>query len=129
MGQDVMHVGKGAAMIRSGPFTIEVVRGEPIQAYGRTLAPVARIAWAVKHQGIVRQGRVEGKGWGFVHAEPLAVIEEREGEVRSLPVQGSTAWILGRMALVAVAVSVLTLALVFAGWLRQAWQPVCDEEV
>jgi hypothetical protein len=116
-------------MTRAGPFTVKVVRGKPIRVYGRTLTLVARIVWAIKHQGTVRQDGVGGQGWGMVHIEPIAVIEEGGGAVRHLPIQGSTGWMLRRMALAAVVVSALTATLMAACWLRRARQQGFDREV
>ena len=101
-------------MVPMGPLVVEERRGTPIAVFGRTLTPVTRMASRLRHQATVRAARVEASGGGMASARPVAVIEERNGEVRRLPIRDATASVLRRLAMAAVIVPIAGLALIFA---------------
>ena len=106
-------------MKRSSPLQVKTVRGTPIQVYGRTLTPVARVTSAVQHRATIHADRVEGSGWGFAQTQPTALVEEYEGSVYTHPIPDRTRTVLGQMALLALVFPVLCAAIVaVADWLR-----------
>jgi uncharacterized spore protein YtfJ len=89
---------------------VRAVFGEPVQAHGRTLVPVAKVTYGFGFGGSVRQrheheqGEQErdqaeggGAGAGLV-ARPVAVVEIRDDRTRVLPV-----WDANRLALAGLA--------------------------
>jgi hypothetical protein len=100
-------------MTKRKPVTIARVQGEPRVLCGRTFTPVARAIVLAQRRGTVRKTTVEGRAGGLVYLRPIAVIEEREGQVRTWPIPDRTASILKQMALVAAAMPIVFLALVF----------------
>jgi uncharacterized spore protein YtfJ len=106
-------------MGRTGPVAVETVRGRPVEVYGRTLVPVARVVSTRGRQGTIRQARVEGSGWGTALVRPVEVIEESAEGVRVLPIYDQTRAVLRQMALVGAAIPLLAVALVlFNRWMR-----------
>jgi hypothetical protein len=108
----------------SSPFQVKKVRGTPIQVHGRTLTPVARVVSAVQHRGTIRQGQIEGMGWGMAYVQPLAVIESedplaQDGDGRMVPIPDATATVLRQMAVMALVIPALCLAVAsIARWIR-----------
>lgn len=96
------------------PMVAEEVRGTPVSVYGRSLTPVCRVVSRLRRRGAIGTARVEASGGGIVIARPVAVMEERNGEVSRLPIRDVTASMLRQMAWVGIAVSVMAVALVFA---------------
>jgi hypothetical protein len=92
------------------PLQVKTVRGTPIDVYGRTLTPVARVLSAVRHRATIRQDGYEGSGWGAAWVVPLALIEREGGSTHTLVIPNVTATVLRQMALVALALPVLCLA-------------------
>lgn len=101
-------------MRASSPITRQVVRGSPIHALGHTLIPVARTVSVVRHRATIRDRQIEGVGSGLVRAQPLHVIDVREGTSRVLPVRDVTRQVIGHMVLAAAIVSLVSLALIMA---------------
>ena len=101
-------------MMELGPFRVETVKGHTVAVFDRTLTPVARVASWVKHRGTIRKASLEGKGWGVAWVRPVAVIETRDGHERVLLVDDVTHKLLGRMALVALAISAVAAVLILA---------------
>ena len=101
------------------PMTIETVQGTPIEAYGRTFTPVARVISAFRHRGTVRAAQAGGSGWGVVLVIPLGVVEsgqttsERDGEARTLPIPDRTGQVLQQMAILAIVVPILAWGLIW----------------
>jgi hypothetical protein len=79
---------------------------------GRILIPVARVTTRVEHQGTVGTGGISGQGGGLVIVRPLALIEQRDGEELTWPIQDLTALVLRQMFLVAVLVATASVALI-----------------
>ena len=108
----------------SSPFQVKRVRGTPIQVFGRTLTPVARVVSAAKHRGTIGRGQFEGAGWGMAYVQPLAVIESvdplaRDGDGRTVPIPDATATVLRQMATMAFVLPVLCIAVAsIARWIR-----------
>jgi len=108
----------------ASPFQVQTVRGTPIQVYGRTLTPVARVASAIQHRGTIRQGQVEGAGWGVAYVQPLAVVETKDplaqdADVRTVPIPDATAAVLRQMAMMALVIPALCMAVAgIARWIR-----------
>ena len=111
-------------MQSSSPFQVRTVRGTPIQVYGRTLTPVARVVSVAKHRGTIRQGQVEGAGGGVAYVRPLALIEAddpsaQDGEGRTVPIPDTTATVLRQMATMALVLPALCIAVAsIARWIR-----------
>ena len=108
----------------SRPLQIKTQRGTPIQAYGRTLTPVPRVLSGVHRRATIRADRAEGSGWGFAHTLPIALVEERNGRERVLPIPHRTRTVLGQMAVVALVFPMICAAVVeMAHWLRDLDEP------
>lgn len=106
-------------MKRSSPLQVKTVRGTPIEVYGRTLTPVARVTSTVQHRATIRADRIEGSGWGFAHTQPTALIEETNGSSRAHLIPDRTRTVLGQMALVALVFPAICVAVIaVADWLR-----------
>lgn len=99
-------------MTQMGLVKVETKRGDSIEAYGRRFIPVVRITSAIKHQGTIHQDQVEGGGWGVAIITPLSVVEERDGNVRTLPIPDKTGLVLRQMALLAAVIPVLAWTLI-----------------
>jgi uncharacterized spore protein YtfJ len=99
--------------VRIGPLRIATVRGEPLQAGGRTLIPVVRfVSWGRARATIGTRG-VWGWGGGFVRIRPLAVLEETpHGERRVAIVDSSAAAARGLLG----ATLVVTLSCAMLRW-------------
>ena len=101
------------------PLQVKTIRGTPIRVYGRTLTPVARVLSAVRHRATSGAETIEASGWGFARTLPIALVEERNGKEKALPIPDRTRTVLGQMALVALVFPVLCAAVVaVAEWLR-----------
>jgi hypothetical protein len=97
----------------------ETVRGTPIEAYGRTLTPVARVLSAVQHRATITADRADSYGWGIAVTQPLYLVEERDGTTRTHPIPDPTLTALRQMAVVALVVPALCAAVIaFARWIR-----------
>ncbi len=92
------------------PLQVKTVRGTPIQVYGRTLTPIARVVSAVRHRATIRQDGYEGSGWGAVWVVPLALVEREGASTHTTVIPNVTATVLRQMALVALVLPVLCLA-------------------
>ena len=111
-------------MRQSSPLQVRTVRGTPIKVYGRTLIPVARVLSAVQHRATISVDRVEGSGWGFARTQPIALLEERNGKEKTLPIPDRTRTVLGQMAMVALVIPMLCTAVIaVARWLRDLDEP------
>jgi hypothetical protein len=101
-------------MRAKGPYRREIVRGTPIDAQGHTLIPVVRLVSLIRHRATIRDREIEGQCSGFIHVQPLHVIEVRDGRNRVLSVRDVTAQVIGHMVLAAAIISLVSLALVVA---------------
>ena len=102
------------------PIRVSVVHGDPIQVYGRTLTPVAKVVSGGSHEGTVRERQVEGRGWAFVHIKPLHLIEERNGETVKIPIPDVTGETLRKMAILSVIVAAVSMIFILIGYARRA---------
>jgi hypothetical protein len=108
-----------AAMRPPSTLQVKTVRGTPIEAYGHTLTPIARVTSAVKHHATIGADRAKGSGWGYAHTQPVALLEEQGGTTRSYPIPDRTRTVLGQMALVALIFPAICAAVIaVARWLR-----------
>lgn len=101
--------------VRQGPIQINTVHGKPITVYGRTLTPVARVIAGGSHIGSVGEKNLSGRGWAVQIVRPIQVIEEQNGETRTLSIPNVTREILVKMTIVGIVVmmaSLLTMLLV-----------------
>ncbi len=53
----------------------DIVRGNPIRVGEWNLVPVARVSTYTRRHVLVGSERLAGYGRGFVHMQPVAVIE------------------------------------------------------
>jgi len=103
----------------TSPLQIKTVRGTPIQVYGRTFVPVARVISLVRHRATVRKTGYGAAGGGAVWVKPLAVVEHDGGEAHTMLIPNVTATVLREMAIVALVLPMLCLAVVsLARWMR-----------
>ena len=103
------------------PSTLQVktVRGTPIKAQGRTFTPIARVTSAVRHRATIGADLIQGSGWGFAHALPTALEEERNGVTHTCPIPDQTRTVLGQMALAALVFPAICAAVIAIDrWLR-----------
>ncbi len=75
---------------------VKAVYGEPITAEGKTIVPVARIAYGFGGGSGSREGREGagesgGGGGGGAMAVPVGVVEITAGETRFIPASGKLA--------------------------------------
>ncbi len=85
--------------------SVKTVYGEPIKAEGKTIIPVARVAYgfgagfgAGKNGETQTEGAVSGGGGGGVGANPVGVIEITKEGTRFVPV-GEETRLLGALLL------------------------------
>jgi len=65
--------------------TVKTVFGEPVSAHGRTVIPVARIAYGFGGGGRDGESKGEGGGGGLV-GTPVGVIEITKEQTEFLPI-------------------------------------------
>jgi uncharacterized spore protein YtfJ len=97
--------------VRSRPFSVETVKGEPYHVGGRKLTPVTRIVSFAKASATVGTDRISGQGGGFVRAMPVAMLEEIDEGVREIAIYDATAATLHRLAFVVLATTFLFAAI------------------
>ena len=106
-------------MSRGGPVAVEIIRGKPIPVLDRTITPIVRLVSAERHRGAIRKAQVEGEAWGVALARPVAIVEERYGQLRVLDIPDVTRRVLVSIALVAALFPLLSLVLVRVNlWMR-----------
>ena len=73
--------------------SVKTVYGDPITAEGKTIIPVAKVAYgfgACNARKDENEERTEGKeaagGGGGIYASPVGIIEITEGETRFIPI-------------------------------------------
>jgi hypothetical protein len=107
-------------MGHSSPLQVKTISGTPVEAYGRTLTPVARVTSIVQHRATIGAEQVEGSGWGFAHTHPIALVEEQNGTTRTYPIPDRTRTVLGQMTLVALVFPIICAAVIAVSrWLRE----------
>jgi uncharacterized spore protein YtfJ len=104
---------------RRGPWRVEMIRGEPYRAGGRTLIPVAQVISFGRARATVGTRQIGGWGAGFAHLRPVAVEEETAEGVRHIPIADPTARFLRVFLSVAVATTLCCAAI---RWLAQRGQ-------
>lgn len=95
------------AIERRGPLMTETIEGEPIHAGERELVPVVSVTTGVRRRAFIGSDRLAGQGWGFVHLQPVAIVERSEAGERRIPIQDKTAQALGGFLLAAFIVPLL----------------------
>ncbi|MBN1934973.1 MAG: hypothetical protein JW934_09930 [Anaerolineae bacterium] len=111
----------GVGPTQQGPIRLSVVYGEPIQMRGRTLTPVARVISGGSYAGTVREHGIEGRGWAAQIIRPIKVIEERDGEARTLVIPDITRKALSKMAIVSVAIAVVSIIVILVVRINRAY--------
>ena len=67
---------------KESPFT-EIVEGEPFRLEGRVLVPLVRVTSRAKRRAHLRGDTLGGRGYGFVHMRPVAILDKgQDGEQR-----------------------------------------------
>jgi hypothetical protein len=102
-----------------GPIRIETVQGSSVRVLDRVLTPVVRLVSVHWHRGTIRSASISGRGGGVVLVRPVAVVEERGGKERVIPVPDATRTILRQMAILAVAIPALAILLIVANRLTR----------
>lgn len=69
---------------------VKSVYGEPIEAQGRTIVPVAKVRYAFGGGEGQEQGKDGSGGGGCVRARPVGVIEVDENGTRFVPIIDAT---------------------------------------
>lgn len=88
-------------------FRTARVRGEPYHVAGRTLVPVARVVTYGQARATVGTYRLAGRGRGWAHIRPLAIVEKTTGGERRIPIRDATAQSVACMAIAAVVITLL----------------------
>jgi len=96
-------------MARIGPVHIQTLEGEPIAIGETTLIPQAQLITLGRRRGSVTKSGFGGWGWASALLIPKAIIEERGGSKRRIPIPDRTARALLSIALVALAVALLSI--------------------
>lgn len=86
---------------------IEIVEGEPVLVAERELVPIVRVEADMQRRAFVGSSGTAGEGAGFVHLQPIAILERSGMGERRIPVQDRTAQWLGGLLLAALVVPVL----------------------
>lgn len=107
-----------------GPVRLSIVHGDPIEVRGRTLTPVARVIAGGSHTGTVREHSVEGRGWAVQIIRPIKIIEERDGETRTLIIPDITRERLRKMALVSIVVAIASIIVILVAKINRAQSPL-----
>lgn len=84
-----------------------VVEGEGVRVGGREVVPVVRVTSYVRRRALVGAHQLAGQGWGFVHLQPVAVVERSEAGERRFPICDKTAQVVSGLLLVAFVVPLL----------------------
>ena len=95
------------AVEKRGPLMRGVVEGKPIRVAGRELVPVVRLTTHARRRASVGTDRLTGQGWGFVHMQPVAILERDEAGERRIPIQDKTPQVLSGLLLVAFIIPLL----------------------
>jgi len=103
---------RGHPRARKGPWLTDVVEGDPLQVAGRELVPFVRVTSWVGRRASLRSGGVSGQGYGFVHVQPVAIVDSGKEDERH-QIRDETARALGRLGLVALLVPLLTMLLIY----------------
>ncbi len=88
---------------------IEVIEGEPIRVRQRKLLPLVRVETHVRRQAFVGAGRLAGRGHGYVHMRPVAIVERSETEERRIEIHDRTGQALSGLLLAACVIPLLFL--------------------
>jgi hypothetical protein len=88
---------------------IEVVEGKPVRVGERELAPVVRVETEVRRRAFVGARGLAGEGAGFVHMQPVAIMERSEAGERCIPIHDRMAQWLGGLLLAALVIPALML--------------------
>lgn len=86
---------------------IEIVEGKPVRVAERELVPVVRVEADVQRRAFVGSSGMAGEGEGFVHLQPIAILERSEVGERRIFVHDRTAQWLGGLLLAALVVPAL----------------------
>ncbi len=92
---------------RQGPLMAEVVEGEPICVAGCELVPIVRLTTYARRRAFVGSGQLAGQGWGFVHLQPVAIVERSKAGERRIPIQDKTMQALSGLFLAAFIIPLL----------------------
>jgi hypothetical protein len=91
-----------------------IIRGSPIRAGERWLVPVVRMSAYVRRRVLVGSERLAGHGRGFVHLQPVAVLEQDEEGERLIPIHDRTTQMLRGLLLGAIVVPLVAAVVVRA---------------
>ena len=84
------------------PLKTHIVAGEPIQVGERELVPLVRVTTYARRQVRVGADDVDGRGRGFVHMHPVAILERSDRGERRMPIRDKTAQAVSGLLLAAV---------------------------
>ena len=96
-------------MARYGPVRIQALEGSPTTIGEITLIPRACLVTLGRRQASVSRERFGGWGWAWALLLPIAVIEERSGRRRRIPLPDRTGQALLAMAVVGLAVVLISI--------------------
>ncbi len=102
------------------PLRVRIIQGEPVRVFGRTLTPVARVVSGGEHEGTVRPNQASGKGWAMASVRPLKVIEEHDGQTRTLPIPDATGDVLRKMLIISVVAAVVSMIFIIVSRVSRA---------
>jgi hypothetical protein len=99
--------------VRHGPFTVEIVEGDPVQVEGRELVPVVRVTSRMRRRAFMGGDGVGGGGWGFVHMRPVAIVDRSGAGEQRLQVRNEAAGSIVWLTLIFLAVPLMAFLLVY----------------
>ena len=96
-------------MAKNSPLNIQTLEGSPISIGDTTLIPQAQLVTLGQRQGNVTKRGFGGWGWAWGLLIPRAVIEQRGDRKRRIPIPDRTGQALLAMAIVGLAVALLSI--------------------
>jgi len=94
---------------RIGPLQVQTLEGLPITIGETTLTPQAHLVTLGRRQGSVTRTGFGAWGWACGLLIPRAVIEQRRDRTQRLPIPDRTGQALLAMAIVGLAVALLSI--------------------
>ncbi len=108
-------------MDKPTPLVTETVEGNPVRVGERELVPLVRVTTYARRHAFIGSDRLAGRGGGFVHLKPIAILERDAASERRIPIHDKTARALGVLLLAALLIPLwLALAVHLARRLRNS---------
>lgn len=98
---------------RRVPVHTELVEGAPLEVEGRSLVPLIRLTSRVRRQASLEGDDVRGRGYGFVHMRPVAIVDKDEDGEHYHRIRNETARVTGWLGLAALLIPGLVTLLIY----------------